>query len=338
MGLLQVTGKIDLKQFWPNGESDADTTKVIVEIEKDAFKFQPSPDQPFTVTQVFEDAKVIGASAKQAIDKKGRISVRLQGIDAPELHYSPTPISRKKKVTEEQRNRFKELNEDYRQYLGETATVELHNFLSQSGNDSIPCLVTSVVSEPNEVFDTYARFVGDLVVQIDGNEVNVNRWLLQEGWAFPTFYSSMASEEIQGFINASKQGREKKKSAWSQLQDNIGKLNQKLIYRGKGASPDPAKDRGPLILPKLFRRLCTWTIYRKVGIETSTFQRYLADGRDACFLTEEFLEQGSTASTTYFLNEFIKTKGKIDFQPEDLVFSEKPSKLVDSDGKIITDW
>ncbi len=169
MGLLQVTGKIDLKQFWPNGESDADTTKVIVETEKDAFKFQPSLDQPFTVTQVFEDAKVIGSATKQAIDKKGRISVRLQGIDAPELHYSPTPISRKKKVTDEQRDRFKELNEDYRQYLGETATVELHNFLSQSGNDSLPCLVTSVVSEPNEVFDTYARFVGDLVVQIDGN-------------------------------------------------------------------------------------------------------------------------------------------------------------------------
>lgn len=211
MGLLQVTGTIDLKQFWPNGESDADTTKVIVETEKDAFKFQPSPDQPFTVTQIFENVKFIGSSAKQAIDKKGRISVRLQGIDAPELHYPSAPISRKKKVTDDQRNRFKELNEYYRQYLGETATVELHNFLSQSGNDSLPCLVTSVVSEPNEpneVSDTYACFVGDFVVQIDGDEV-------------------------------------------------------------------------------------------------------------------KFLEQGPTASTTYFLNEVIKTKGKIDFQSEDLVYMEK---------------
>lgn len=77
MGLLQVTGKIDLNQFWPNGESDADTTKVIVETEKDAFKFQPSLGQPFTVTEVFEDAKVIGSSTKQAIDKKGRIRADL---------------------------------------------------------------------------------------------------------------------------------------------------------------------------------------------------------------------------------------------------------------------
>jgi hypothetical protein len=31
-GLLKVAGSIDLNQFWPQGESDADTTKILVTV------------------------------------------------------------------------------------------------------------------------------------------------------------------------------------------------------------------------------------------------------------------------------------------------------------------
>lgn len=334
MGVLKVTGKMELHQFWPDGDSDADTIKVLVGLEEDAFEFE-FPDGDSRRTDIFKNAKIRGISTKQVIDKKGRIQIRLQGIDAPELHYSPN--LKNKKVSEEQRERFNELNKKYRQYLGETATVKLRKFLAQSGAESRNCTVTTVVDKPNEVFDTYARFVGELVVQRNGDEINVNHWLLQEGLAVPAFYSSMSTEEIQKLISASKQGRKKKKSVWSQLQDRVGKFNEKLVYRVKG-STGIDRDERPLIIPKLFRRLCSWSIYHKAGIETNTFRTYLAKNRDACFLTEEFLEQGATASTTYFLNEFIGAKGKIDFQPEELVFSEKPSKLVDSKGEIITRW
>lgn len=40
-GLLEVRGTIDLAQFWPTGESDADTTKVLLSVGPDAFRLAP---------------------------------------------------------------------------------------------------------------------------------------------------------------------------------------------------------------------------------------------------------------------------------------------------------
>ena len=83
-GLLRVTGTMDITQFWPDSESDADTVKVRVE------KIEFSPDRvahlPFATTHVFDNALVKGAQGppKPPI-KNGRLTIRLQGIDATEL-------------------------------------------------------------------------------------------------------------------------------------------------------------------------------------------------------------------------------------------------------------
>ncbi len=53
MGLLKVTGTLDLNQFWPDGESDADTAKV--KVGQNAFSFQTHPGAPFKVTHVFDN-------------------------------------------------------------------------------------------------------------------------------------------------------------------------------------------------------------------------------------------------------------------------------------------
>jgi endonuclease YncB( thermonuclease family) len=85
-GLLKVKGSLDLSQFWPDGESDADTAKVTV--GQNAFSFQAHPGAPFKVTHVFDKASVRGKTGtKTAIDKKQRITIRFQGIDATELHF-----------------------------------------------------------------------------------------------------------------------------------------------------------------------------------------------------------------------------------------------------------
>jgi hypothetical protein len=57
-GLLEVRGTIPLEQFWPEGESDADTTKVKVEVGVDSFRFRPHSGAQFQPTQAFEGAKV----------------------------------------------------------------------------------------------------------------------------------------------------------------------------------------------------------------------------------------------------------------------------------------
>src|SRR5262245_6346608 len=120
-GLLEVTGTIDLNQFWPMGTSDADTTKILVQVGQDAFRFRAFPTAPWKVTHVFDDAIVVGQSEKPAIDTRGRVTVRLQGIDAPELHYRPLAALRRNDQTDEQHELYLKWNLEYRQRLGETA-------------------------------------------------------------------------------------------------------------------------------------------------------------------------------------------------------------------------
>src|SRR5215471_10269770 len=146
-GLLEVTGTVDLAQFWPNGESDADTVKVTLK-GTNAFRFQVHPGAPLKVTHAFDGATVHGKGQKPAIDNKNRITIRLQGIDAPELHYRPVaPTINKVKPTPTQRAAFNQANGNFRQHLGETATIELQKFLSKAGSGVIACIVRTAVDE-----------------------------------------------------------------------------------------------------------------------------------------------------------------------------------------------
>src|SRR5262249_13275398 len=159
---LKVAGSIDLNQFWPVGESDADTTKILVNVTGNAFQFRPNAAAAFQTTHAFDNAKVRGKVTKPCIDDKGRVTIRLQGIDAPELHYMPQPVKKKADQTQKQHERYLELNEQYRQKLGETATVALSSRLQQAGQNPLVCTVVTAVDHPNDVFDTYGRLVGNI--------------------------------------------------------------------------------------------------------------------------------------------------------------------------------
>ena len=88
-GLLEVQGTIDVTQFWPAGHSDADTAKILVTIATDSVRFRENDTRPFRVTH-FLDGATVGVPSngkrKPAINAKGQLTIRLQGIDAPELH------------------------------------------------------------------------------------------------------------------------------------------------------------------------------------------------------------------------------------------------------------
>jgi hypothetical protein len=157
LGLLEVFGSIDLNQFWRTGESDADTVKVLLSAAN-AFRFRSHAGAPFKATHAFEGTTVKGKVSKPTIDKNGRITIRLQGIDAPELHYRPTaPTITHTKPTKAQRTRFNANNGNFRQFFGETATVSLHGFLFKAGAIPIGCVVRTQVDEPADVFDTFGR-------------------------------------------------------------------------------------------------------------------------------------------------------------------------------------
>src|SRR5690349_18217619 len=108
-GLLRIRGSIDLEQFWPDGESDADTSKVKVTVDRQSFTFA-ADGKTFKQTKAFIDAAVRGASHDLVIDKKSRITVRLQGVDAPELHYRAGGLKRSRPDVDAKRAAYNAAN------------------------------------------------------------------------------------------------------------------------------------------------------------------------------------------------------------------------------------
>lgn len=337
IGLLKVDGAIELDQFWPAGDSDADTTKIIVKTGANSFGFRPHPAAPFKPTHVFKRATVVGKVRRSPVDNKGRLTVRLQGIDAPELHYKPSPIS-KKGVPPSQRDQFNKLNRFFRQYFGESAIVALRDLLAKSGKKHIPCTITTAVESPDDVFDTYGRFVGDIEISLNHRKVNINHWLVKEGWAFPAFYNSMSSIEITAILTHAAKGKTKKRRIWAYLDDKIPAFDFGLTFRGKGAAPDPATDRGSLTTPKLFRRQSSWAVQEKTGIFIGNFKAYLQKNPDVCYRTTDFLANSIYAATPRLLSDFVNADSSVVVQPHEIIFAEKPSKLIGRHGKTLDQW
>jgi hypothetical protein len=76
MGLLKLSGTLDAAQFWPTGESDADTTKVIVTVHGNSFQFSHDGLTSFVTTHAFDDARVKGKSGtKTAIGQHGQATL-----------------------------------------------------------------------------------------------------------------------------------------------------------------------------------------------------------------------------------------------------------------------
>jgi len=331
-GLLEVSGTIDLSQFWPEGESDADTVKVLLSGPA-AFRFRDQPGASFKVTQAFEGAIVRGRVREAPIDNKNRITVRLQGVDAPELHFRPVaPTINGEKPTAAQKAKFKVPNGNFRQHFGETSTTALHDFLSEAGAGAIPCVVRTAVDEPSDVFDTFGRFIGDIFIQTGGEEQDVNHWLAANGWAFPTFYSSMSSQEINDIIALTEKARKAKAGIWKRASSDLTSFDRTLLFRSHG-QPDPLHDPGLVILSKLFRRRSTFGVATAAKLISGSLKNYLKSHPDHCFHTDEFLVEGPTAATPHTLDEFVSTTNIFSPAPKDLVFKEDPAQVLGKNGK-----
>ncbi|HYR41958.1 MAG TPA: thermonuclease family protein, partial [Terriglobia bacterium] len=243
-GLLEVAGELDLSQFWPSGTSDADTAHVKIDLTANPFRFRQTLNGQPQVTHAFDNAWVHGRQgAQQAIhgmkQNKPSLVIRFQGIDAPELHYQPVEKG----------------TADFRQILGETCTVQLaKNIKNGNGSHTIPCTVVSAVNHPGDVFDTYGRLVGDILIEQNGNTVNLNHWLVEHGWAYPTFYDSMTVEEIAAYEALLAKAKQNGSGVYAHLTGDIQDLDWQLLFRSHGAVQNEPGGRNTL-MPKMFRRL-----------------------------------------------------------------------------------
>ena len=337
MGLLRVKGSIDINQFWPTGKSgnvlsDADT--IHVQVTPTSFVFDGNVTRAFDFAWITTRKNTDGSRSPIYIivsqgTANAHIKVRLQGIDAPELHY-----------------RVDQKKPEVRQNWGKRATFELRTFLkSRASGMTIDCHVETVVNSPADVFDVYGRFVGDIMIA-DGNTiVDVNHWLIERGWAFPAHYNSAQLGEIDE-INArwatGKRG----------LKRSIVKRATNDMYglpAGKaGDNPAEAKtDKGPVVFPKMFRRLVGFS---EDPQGTSTLSEFLAlpvNKNDLVIDLAVFktLTPAQRANPTkknsgvpiIKLNTLVTGGNRLGRRPETLVFIEKPAVLKNSTG-VVTSW
>jgi endonuclease YncB( thermonuclease family) len=331
-GLLRVLGRIPLEQFWPRGESDADTTKVKVEVAAGAFRFRPHPSAQFRITKAFNKARVRGRVSREIIDKKGRVTIRLQGVDAPELHYMPQAAKKPKDQTATERKIFLQWNHQYRQHFAESATVALKTLLGQGDADSIACTVVTAVDQPDDAVDTYGRLVGDILVTLKGKTVILNQWLMTQGWTVPAFYNSMSADEIRTLLALGEEARRKGRGCWPKVMKSVGTLDFKLRYR-ESAPPGDKDDQGPVLMPKLFRRLSTFAVNKKAAMVSGSFTQYVKDKNDQYYEIDNFLSQGPTAAQPRNLSEIIGADGILLEQPQDLVFHEAEAELLGPNNK-----
>ncbi len=309
-GLLHIAGTIRTEQFWPDGESDADTIKVYVGDSEHAFQFRSSPFVDFKPTNVFRTTEVQGIAVKKPINDAKEITIRLQGIDAPELHYT---------------------NKQYRQNLAESSTVALANLIKSAGTSPVPCRAFTYVDTPDEVCDVYARVVAEVLIAVNGMEINLNRWLIENGWAFPAFYTSMLPFEIQNCTHAAKRARMMRTGVWSGEFYKTLPLHPEQTFRSGINAADFMlnEDAGTVNFPKLFRRQCAYETKKANGEYTGTFYEYLSTSNDTCYGAKKLLEKGMyVANIKRFADCIDYFTGNLLTEPWNIIFTEKPTTLV----------
>ena len=316
MGTLTIHGTLDVAQFWPRGNSDADTAKVTITGITNPFRFKPAGGR-VQVTHVFDAANVHSAQGAMAVVNKGQVDVRLQAIDAPELHYKP---------------------QRFRQPLGESAAAALSALVAAGGKPALPCRVVTQVDAPNDVCDMFGRVVGEIIVRLGGKSVNLNEWAAKEGWAFPAFYTSMTAAEIAHYTKLTEAARTAKKNIWKSgaYTPQVGPLDQTLREHKPGSVP--GTDTGPVIWPKYFRRLVEWTLTKPPT--APTLKAYLTVRATERYVpTAEFVAHGMASSLQHSLADGLDAHDRMTLAPKDFVVVEKQSTLYAADGKTkLTAW
>jgi len=341
MGLLTINGMLRAKQFWPEGRSDADTVTVELAAHQpfvftdDAGKRHP--------TNAFDNAEVVGQHGRNVVIKRHKtsnvhsITIRLQGIDAPELHYQPQVNG----------SGGKGINHPFRQSLGETSADALHAIVGSFGLSEIPCEVTTVVDLPSDVCDVFGRVVGNIALKIGGARIDINQRLLREGWVLPALYNSMSRAEIRAVLADHTAATQAKRGLFSKriVTNILAPFDPKKIERKGPASFKPFSDSGPVNFPKFFRRNAERHVREAIGENVGADLRaFIAtNSTDLALQTDRFLKLKGRLTGQKPRPEFKQlatfiTRNRYPVGPE-IVFWENDATLVKAGTDVeISGW
>ncbi|NJS36800.1 MAG: hypothetical protein HC765_10895 [Brachymonas sp.] len=274
---LEIQGRIKFDQFWPKGKSDADTTKLMLTVSSNSMRVRPAGQTNFVDTQAYQNAGILGAEDESTgqrkitpVIKSNTLTIRMQRIDAPELHYRPDARGSNGAL------KGTGLIKDYRQQQAETAVVKLAQFLQSFGSSSLDCTFTSELKAtegPGAAIDKYGRFVGDIILP-DGT--NLNLWLLEQGLAVVALYDSMLPHEIDESVAAWQRGRTKRTGIARYYSARFMAFDSDLEYRPVGSPILPEATR-KFIHPKFYRRQTSWWAFQQADIFEGDFGDWLTE-------------------------------------------------------------
>ncbi|WP_328925334.1 thermonuclease family protein [Streptomyces sp. NBC_00190] len=222
------------------------------------------------------DWKLVPGSEKIVPKADGRVSIRLEGIDALETHYG----EKKPHIEHQPRGLAHEAADQLLKFLGfetvlrdEDETVAttpdtVNGWILTRGADDYGRCVAFVGKGTPPVYSGYWTGVDD-----DLLERTANHRLLLLGLAYPTFYSGLPDYLRELLTDASEKARASSKGVWKADKTLTG-----VTVHGMASLTDD--DTGAVILPKLFRRLKDYLDFKAPDASLDCFRAYLAGAAD----------------------------------------------------------
>ncbi|MDQ6700361.1 MAG: thermonuclease family protein [Acidobacteriota bacterium] len=174
--------------------------------------------------------------------------------------------------------------------------------------------------------------------------IDLNHWLVENGWAFPTYYNSMSVDEIKAIQKLSEAARKAKRGIWPHMIHHVSQLNLGMLFRPKG-KPNDKSDVGPVLMPKIFRRQVRFVISQLNHLPAGAgdFRSFLGAQPDpfvtlSAFFKNPKIKAPGKNSPNRNLTSVVNAQEVFAPMPGDLVFFEMPSTLVDNNGKKITQF
>src|SRR5262249_23174505 len=168
----------------------------------------------------------------------------------------------------------------------------------------------------------------------------------------------MNPDEILAFHTLFEQARTKRRGIWPRFDKIVSQFNL-LRFRDGGAFTKKEKqaDRGPFVVPKIFRRQLRYSVLQQNNLAPKTFNDYLA-GKPLKGQTKKGTKDAWTTRAAILANPTMKKptkpppdplpglmgggnvfpKGVGINQAGDVVFFEQPSTLKKKNGTKITKW
>ena len=356
MGFVEISGKVDIFQYWPHGESDVDTLQFIPDLTTATYVSDTAPANVaayFTEGGTFQpDDNRPGEERFRSIMRNAGgkyLSVRLQGIDAPETHYASNfregmfdgDYARwiAKHVTRQKSHR-----QPYGKLCTDQFATGLRTALGVGAFDSanpevlVDAKLKILADSINGAVDVYGRVVGYVTVTRNGQEIVLNDHALARGFAFCSFYGSMAIDEMRrltGLFAGHGTGGERKSplrnNVSSQLRDFEPELWTTASMRDSDRDDNSSGAfRSKCFDPKMFRRCVDWVGRRDALGDTIPLLDYMRSNDEQIVLFTDFVAADGEweAARKFSMGSLVGKDGAFLYKPGEVVFEARPVTVV----------